>query len=283
MLAGDAGGGVIAADHGAPLAEGESPATLQLMVRDSYLSGIPFLVRVQVEGPDGRVDRDLWDADFSLSTDNPAVVLSYDSDQTKLVNGMGSVLVTVQGNHEFSLTAHCSGAAATKHLVPLSEAPVQEYSGTLPGEKTTFSGVVRVTGDLIVPPRPSAADRSRDFGPDPGSPPDAAGPIGQSDRRAGHVQRGGDCGAAGHADRGGSEPALERAGRAGRQRAARLHRDHSSGHVAARRSHQQRAGGPLARQRITGDGPQQHHRHPRQDHAGHIRVGRDVRCADVAR
>lgn len=152
LLAGDAGGGVIAADQGAPLAEGESPATLQLMVRDSYLSGIPFLVRVQVEGPDGRVDREVWDADFSLSTDNPAVVLLYDGDQAGLFNGMGSVLVTVQGNQEFSLTAHCSGATATKHLAPLSEAPVQEYAGTLPGEKTTFSGVVRVTGDLTVPP-----------------------------------------------------------------------------------------------------------------------------------
>ena len=64
---------------------------------------------------------------------------------------MGSLLVTVEGNQEFSLTADWNGSQAVKHLVPLQELPRQEVSGTLSEEDTTWSGVVLVTDDVTIP------------------------------------------------------------------------------------------------------------------------------------
>ena len=51
----------------------------------------------------------------------------------------------------FSLTASADGLAATKNLTSLADAPATTASGTLPPGPTTWSGLVRVTGDLTVP------------------------------------------------------------------------------------------------------------------------------------
>ena len=40
---------------------------LRMMVRDSYLPGVPVLVRVEITGPNGVVNRDIWDANAVLA------------------------------------------------------------------------------------------------------------------------------------------------------------------------------------------------------------------------
>ena len=122
---------------------------LRMIVRDSYLSGVPILVRLQAEDSQGIVDREVWDATVSLSSSHPAVTLS--TSEVSLVNGMGSALVTVQGTEAFSLTADWNGFQIVRQLVPLVDPPIQELSGTLTDEVTTLSGVVHITDDLTVP------------------------------------------------------------------------------------------------------------------------------------
>jgi hypothetical protein len=78
---------------------------LRMIVRDSYLPGVPVLVRVEMARPDGTVDRGIWDAEAVLSVaGNPAVRLS--PDRVVLYNGLGSALVTITGSGDFALTAH---------------------------------------------------------------------------------------------------------------------------------------------------------------------------------
>ena len=67
LLTGPWMGGPIAAEP-APLAhEAQEAPAVRLMVRDSYLSGIPVLVRVQLEDSEGHVNRQLWDATVTLA------------------------------------------------------------------------------------------------------------------------------------------------------------------------------------------------------------------------
>ncbi len=148
MLAGDLELLPLAEPANPPVAEAQEAIQLRMLVRDTYLPGVPILVRVQLEKSD-RVDREIWDASAALSSDNPAVSLS--TSELSLVNGMGSVLVTVDGNQPFSLIADWNGVQVTRQLDPLIDPPIQELSGTLTGDATTVSGVVHVTGDLTVP------------------------------------------------------------------------------------------------------------------------------------
>jgi len=129
---------------------GPVPAGLSLamMVRDSYLPGIPILVRVEVMGADGKVDRDLWDATATLSVDNPAVRAS--TSQISLVNGLGSSLVVFTGNGRFALTATVNGLKASRWLTDLMGQPMTPATGTLAGD-TTWTGIIHVTGDVLVP------------------------------------------------------------------------------------------------------------------------------------
>ena len=122
---------------------------LQLQVRDSYLPGTPMLVRVSAIDSDGNIEKDLWDAEALLTVDHPNVTLS--SDRVTLVNGQGSVLVTVDGDYDFTLTASYRGTTTSKSIESVSDATVSEVSGTLSGSMTNWSGVVRVTGDITVP------------------------------------------------------------------------------------------------------------------------------------
>ena len=140
--------------------QGESQATASktwavglntnLTVRDSYLPGTPVLVQVEVLAG-GELYRDLWDATAILSTDNG---VQMDVSEITMYNGLGSALVTFTGGTgDFTLTASVDGLGDTDDLTDLSGAPVTEVSGTLSEASgtDTWSGVIHVTGDVLVP------------------------------------------------------------------------------------------------------------------------------------
>jgi|GEM_PF-390353 len=121
---------------------------LKLLVRDSYLPGVPILVRAEITDSQHRIDRDRWNATVTLSTDNPNVQLS--ATEVTLYNGIGSALVTVSGSEPFTLTASWADQSVSKPLSSLLGQPITTVSGTLAGDDT-WSGIVRITGDLTVP------------------------------------------------------------------------------------------------------------------------------------
>jgi len=127
---------------------GPAARDLDLIVRDTYLPGVPVLVRVRAIGGDGKVDRTLWDAAATLSVDNPEVRAS--KSQVPLVNGMGSALVVFTGRGRFTLTASLNGLEAGRSLADLTGQPMAVVSGPLAGD-ATWTGVVHVTGDVLVP------------------------------------------------------------------------------------------------------------------------------------
>jgi hypothetical protein len=138
-----------------PKGEGEPPPpppppvlTTQLEVRDSYLPGIPLLVRVDAI-KDGAYNRDLWDATATLTVDNPAVTLS--TSQVTLRNGVGSAFVTFAGSGNFVLTADIGGIQAAKSITDLTGQPQTVVSGTLSGPAPVWSGIIHVTGSVLVP------------------------------------------------------------------------------------------------------------------------------------
>ncbi|HUU93268.1 MAG TPA: hypothetical protein VM238_18895, partial [Phycisphaerae bacterium] len=140
-----------AADDGQPVPSAEG-ATLDvnLLTRDSYLPGTPFLVRVEViDQADGSVYRDLWDATATLSVvGNLGVGL--DVTDVTLYNGLGSALVTATGTGSFDLQVDVNALQTSKTLVDWSAEPVTTVSGTI-ADDTTWSGVIHVTGgDLTI-------------------------------------------------------------------------------------------------------------------------------------
>jgi fibronectin type 3 domain-containing protein len=123
--------------------------SLVLQTRDSYLPGVPVLVRVEIHDASGKPDRSLWDAAVSLSSNNPSVALS--ESEVILKNGLGSILVTPAGSGMFTLSVTVNGVTTQKTLTDLSSVAQTNVSGTLPGTTTTWSGIVHITDDLIVP------------------------------------------------------------------------------------------------------------------------------------
>src|SRR6185295_2250286 len=86
--------------------------SLRLVVQHDYLPQIPVLVRVEVLKPDGSKNRDLWDAQATLTVDQPGVTLSTNS--VTLRNGVGTALVTFAGGDDFNLTATVGTSQATR-------------------------------------------------------------------------------------------------------------------------------------------------------------------------
>jgi len=121
-----------------------------LIVRDSFLPGQPVLVRVEVLDDSGEVYRDLWDETATLTADNGVTM---DVDQITMFNGLGSALVTFTGSGPFNLTATAGGFQDSDGLADLTGAAVTTVSGTLSDASgtDTWSGVVHVTGDVLVP------------------------------------------------------------------------------------------------------------------------------------
>lgn len=77
------------------LVGGAAQGSLNLGVRDSYLPGVPILVRVDQRNDDGSYNHNQWDATAALTTNQPGITLTPDS--VVLRNGLGSALVTVSG------------------------------------------------------------------------------------------------------------------------------------------------------------------------------------------
>jgi len=125
---------------------------VKLIVRDSYLPGIPVLVRIEAINDDGTVNRDLWDATAGLSVaDNPDIGLS--TNQVSLYNGIGSALVTFTGGGSFTLTAGINGHEVDKIIADWSYRPVRKVSGRL-GRSQTWNGIYRIVGgDFKIPER----------------------------------------------------------------------------------------------------------------------------------
>ena len=123
---------------------------IRMLVRDSYLPGVPVLVRVEITGPNGVVNRDIWDANAVLTVSgNPTIHLSVN--QLALYNGLGSALVTFTGNGAFELTANVNGMETTATLVDWTGEPVHVASGTL-RRSQTWSGVYHIRGgDFTIP------------------------------------------------------------------------------------------------------------------------------------
>jgi fibronectin type 3 domain-containing protein len=131
------------------------PEQLVLSTRDSYLPGAPVLVRLDVRQPNGKTNRDIWDSTATLSVSDPGVSITDPEtgaalDTVKLYNGRGSVLVNFAGGTDFTLTANHGGLSAAKDLVSLDGEPVTIVSGTIP-DSQTWSGIIRVTGNILVP------------------------------------------------------------------------------------------------------------------------------------
>ncbi|MBN2129269.1 MAG: lamin tail domain-containing protein [Sedimentisphaerales bacterium] len=114
-----------------------------LTVRDSYLPGVPVLVRLELLDGAGAIRRDVWDATAILSVDNPDVALQ--PTELHLYNGLGSAFVTFTGSGDFVLTAEVEGASAAASLVDWSDEPVHAVSGALEAS-VTWNGLYHVTG-----------------------------------------------------------------------------------------------------------------------------------------
>ena len=74
---------------------GAAQGSLNVTARDTYLPGMPFLVRVDFRNSDGTFDRKLWETTANLSASVAGVSLSPNTVEVR--NGVGTALVTVGG------------------------------------------------------------------------------------------------------------------------------------------------------------------------------------------
>ncbi|MCP4450339.1 MAG: hypothetical protein GY809_02680, partial [Planctomycetes bacterium] len=122
---------------------------VRIAARSSYLRGVPVLVRIEVLGQGGRVERGLWDAMASLSVDTPDVTCS--PAEVRLYNGLGSALVTFSGSGDFTLKAAVHGLSDSRKMTDLADESVTTVSGRLDASDT-WRGVTHITGgDFKIP------------------------------------------------------------------------------------------------------------------------------------
>src|SRR5262245_51383095 len=117
--------------------------TLKIVVQAGYLPGAPVLVRVELRGAGGRPDRELWNAEATLSEDSDSVTLS--TNRVLLRNGLGTALVTPTGSGDFTLRVELGGLQVMRPVQDRSSESVTAVSGTLPGTETTWAGVILIT------------------------------------------------------------------------------------------------------------------------------------------
>jgi hypothetical protein len=139
-------GGFVQIQAGTPNA---AQHELRLSCHDGYLPDLPMLVRVELQRKDGSFAQDVWDAEATLSVDEPGVVLS--TNRIFLHNGMGSGLITFKGGGDFRLAVSVGPLEASRSLRTLTNVPVTPVSGTLAGTETTWSNLVNITSDVMVP------------------------------------------------------------------------------------------------------------------------------------
>jgi hypothetical protein len=121
--------------------------SVKVLTQHGYLPGIPVLVRVELRNAAGP-ERELWNADATLSADDPGVTLS--TNRLFLRNGLGSALVAIRGGTDFNLTATVGALHAMRSLVSLTNVAVTDVGGSLAGSNV-WSGIIRVTNDVTVP------------------------------------------------------------------------------------------------------------------------------------
>ena len=114
-----------------------------------YVPGLPVLLRVELLRPDGRIDRAVWDSEAAIAVTQPGVALS--TNRITLRNGMGSTLVTFTGGADIDATITVAGVTTSHHFAALDPQDATSVGGDLPGNATTWSGVISVTNDVVVP------------------------------------------------------------------------------------------------------------------------------------
>ena len=82
-----------------------------------YLTNIPVLVRLEALDADGQPDRELWDADATLSA-SAGITLS--TNRVLLRNGLGSILVSFSGSGDLTLTATLGTLTANRTIISLA-------------------------------------------------------------------------------------------------------------------------------------------------------------------
>ncbi len=108
-----------------------------------------MLVRVELRDDKGQPDRNVWNAQATLSEESDTVTLS--TNRVLLRNGLGTALVTPSGSGDFTLRAELGGLQAERLIQDRSSEPVTRVSGTLAGTETTWAGVILITNDTTVP------------------------------------------------------------------------------------------------------------------------------------
>src|SRR5262249_54308572 len=126
-----------------------SDDTLKLITQHGYLPQHPVLVRVEVLTAAGGRDRELWDAEATLSVNPPGVTLS--TNRVILRNGLGSALVNFSGGGYYTLAAAVGSLPTNRPLKSWVGVPFTTVSGTLPGRTPFWSNVVNTTADVPVP------------------------------------------------------------------------------------------------------------------------------------
>lgn len=130
---------------------GRAAGSLVVRAPAGYVPGLPVLLRVELWDGAGRPDRTVWDAEATIAPVSAGVTLS--TNRVDLRNGLGSTLVSIEGGSgaPVEIVLHCRGLSARQNLTALDAGAALRVGGALPGESTTWSGVVRVTNDVIVP------------------------------------------------------------------------------------------------------------------------------------
>src|SRR5439155_9844059 len=126
-----------------------APRQLKLLAPAGYLPDVTMLVRLEVIDASGQRDWSLWDAEAALSADSPGVILS--TNRLVLRNGLGSALVSFSGGGDFHLTAALGNLQTNQYLKSMTNLPVTGISGVLPGPSSSWSAIVLLTNDVIVP------------------------------------------------------------------------------------------------------------------------------------
>jgi len=126
-------------------------ASLDLIVRDSYLPGVPVLVRVELRRDEESRCVDTWDATAMLSVDGDGATVTPDS--IPLRNGIGSALVEISGLDDVTLTATVGDEelVTSRELEVVDPDEIETISGTLGGIEVEWSGAIYLDAELRIP------------------------------------------------------------------------------------------------------------------------------------
>ena len=116
-----------------------SPVSLKMVTPAGYLTNIPVLVQIEALDTIGQPDRELWDAEATLSA---SVGITLSTNRVTLRNGLGSTLVAFSGTGDLTLTATLGTLTANRTINSLASIPVTSIGGTLAVANAVWSGIV---------------------------------------------------------------------------------------------------------------------------------------------